>query len=88
MNYLPKHAYNIAIASDGHLPEIGVSFFDGDQAIRDYQRQMEDTLEWESMPNLQNRLRAQEKVIHDLEHSMSYRVGRWLTWPLRQWSAR
>lgn len=88
VNYLPKHVYNIAIASDGDLPEIGVSFFDGEQAIRDYRRQMEDSVDWESIPNLQNRLRAQQEVIHDLEQSVSYRLGRLLTWPLRQWSGR
>ncbi len=88
VRYLPKHDYNIAIASDGDLPEIGVSFFDGNQALRDYKRQMEDTLEWESIPNLQNRLRAQEEVIHDLEQSISYRLGRLLTWPFRQWPHR
>jgi SAM-dependent methyltransferase len=88
VQYLPKHDYNIAIASDGDLPEIGVSFFDGNQALRDYRRQMEDTWEWERIPNLEIRLRAQEKVIHDLEQSISYRLGRLLTWPFRQGPAR
>jgi hypothetical protein len=88
VQHLPKHDYNIAIASDSDLPETGTSFFDGDQALREYKRQMESSLEWERIPNLENRLSAQEQVIRDIQQSVSYRLGRWLTWPFRQWSAR
>jgi O-antigen biosynthesis protein len=60
--------YNLAIASDGELPDIGVSYFDAKQTLRNYERL----------------LRSQEQVIGDLKDSFSFRLGRSLTWPIRR----
>ena len=77
-----RNEYNIAIASDDDLPEVGVSFFDGMRALQDYKQEMER--EVERIFNLERRLRSQEQVIRELRNSMSYRLGRSATWPFRK----
>jgi ubiquinone/menaquinone biosynthesis C-methylase UbiE len=67
MQSLSEHEYNIAVASDGELPELGTSFFEGSLTLRHYERL----------------LKSQKEIIDDLKNSTSYRLGRWLTWPLR-----
>ncbi len=67
-----EHEYNIAVASDGELPDLGASFFEGNLTLRNYERL----------------LKSQTQVIDDLKSSMSYRVGRLLTWPLRSLRGR
>jgi ubiquinone/menaquinone biosynthesis C-methylase UbiE len=74
--------YNIGIASDGDLPEVGVSFFDGYLALEEYRRQVEKRER--RVPHLEKRLRNREQFIHELQNSVSYRLGRSLTWPLRK----
>ena len=79
---LTRNEYNIAIASDDTLPEIGVTFFDGMRALQDYKQRMEK--EDERIPNLERRLRSQEQVIREMRNSISYRLGRSATWPFRR----
>jgi ubiquinone/menaquinone biosynthesis C-methylase UbiE len=79
---LTRNEYNIAIASDDDLPEVGISFFDGMRALQDYKQEMER--EVERILNLERRLRNQEQVIRELRNSMSYRLGRSATWPFRK----
>jgi 2-polyprenyl-3-methyl-5-hydroxy-6-metoxy-1,4-benzoquinol methylase len=67
MQTLSEPEYNIAVASDGELPDIAVSFYEGNLTVRHYDRL----------------LKSQEEVIDDLKNSMSYRLGRLLTLPLR-----
>jgi 2-polyprenyl-3-methyl-5-hydroxy-6-metoxy-1,4-benzoquinol methylase len=81
VQYVSRHDYNIAIASDGELPEIGVSFFDGNQVLRDFKRLVAE--ERRHASNLEYRLHSLEKVLRDVEHSLAYRLGRSLSWPVR-----
>jgi 2-polyprenyl-3-methyl-5-hydroxy-6-metoxy-1,4-benzoquinol methylase len=76
---LPHYEYLIAIASDGTLPEFGVSFFDGIQVLRDNKRQ-----DWESLPRLERQLHSLENTVRDLRNSMSFRLGCLLTAPVRK----
>ena len=64
---LAEHEYNIAVASDGELPDLGASFFEGNLTVRNYE----------------GLLKSQTEVIDDLKKSTSYRLGLLLTWPLR-----
>jgi ubiquinone/menaquinone biosynthesis C-methylase UbiE len=69
---LTEHEYNIAIASDGSLPEIGVSLFNASHLSRDFE----------------GLLKSQETTIANLRGSLSYRLGRALTWPVRKLRGR
>jgi 2-polyprenyl-3-methyl-5-hydroxy-6-metoxy-1,4-benzoquinol methylase/GT2 family glycosyltransferase/glycosyltransferase involved in cell wall biosynthesis len=77
---LPRHVYNIAVASDDVVPEIGPNYFSGEDLLQ----RAADEEEGLSLLQLKEQLRGQAKVIRDLERSLSYRIGRFLTWPLRK----
>jgi hypothetical protein len=70
------------MASDGTLPEVGVSFFDGNQVLHELKTQLEK--ERDRISDLDSILQNHRNVIDDLENSISYRLGRTLSWPLRR----
>jgi 2-polyprenyl-3-methyl-5-hydroxy-6-metoxy-1,4-benzoquinol methylase len=79
MQRLPHYEYLIAVASDGTLPEFDVSFFDGIQTLKDNKRQ-----DWESLPSLERQLHSLENTVRDLRNSISFRLGCFLTAPVRK----
>jgi len=88
---LARHEYNIAIASDGELPRLGVSFFDGMQALQQERQRMAKEKrvgQGKRAQDLKRRLENQDKTIRDLQESLSFRLGRVLTWPLRKLAKR
>jgi len=68
--------YNICVASDGKLPLMEVSCFDGSRALEYYNNN--------KIHNLEARVRRQKEQIDNLCNSTSYRVGRAVTWPIRK----
>lgn len=65
--------YNLCVASDGALPDIGLSVFDGMLALE----RLKETMERESKDRIKTFLQ-----------SRSYRLGRILTWPARKFLRR
>jgi len=78
---MPEPIYNVAIASDGPLPARLHSVFEGTtvyESLRDIHA--EQTL---LLKSLRQRVENADKEIGNLRGSLSLKIGRVVTWPLR-----
>lgn len=70
--------YNICLASDSELPDVGCSIFSGDRVTVDSDLKARQQLEAAT-----SALVTAQNLLRDTQRSLSFRIGRTLTRPLR-----
>jgi hypothetical protein len=78
---IPEPIYSVAIASDGALPSKHCSAFAGESVYEGLRRLSHNQAS--ELERMERRLEASRRELTDLKRSLSYSIGRTLTWPLR-----
>jgi len=67
--------YVIAVASDSKIPDLSASFYDGDEMLTSVYE--------EQISRLERTVFEKDRLLSDIENSISFKVGRLVTFPLR-----